>query len=83
MDSPFFFQGTEYWAEGDEWAHFQWLNRISAVRDIRGSGNRLYLDIDTTNISDEDLRELEAVYRRYSGDLKQLQKLKEALNAQN
>ena len=72
MDSRFFFENTIYWSEGDERAHFEWLDRISIIRSVRGKGTRVYLDINTSAILADDIRELEAVYRRYGGDLSQL-----------
>ena len=72
MDSSFFFEQTTYWSEGDEQAHFSWLAHISSIRSVKGVGSRLYLEIDTGALSAEDLRELNAVYRRYEGDISQL-----------
>jgi hypothetical protein len=81
LDSPFFFEGTTYWSEGDEKAHFDWLGRIACIRDILGEGRRVFLKIDRDVLTRQDLWELKAVYRRYDGDLKQLEKLEENANA--
>lgn len=83
MDSPFFFDNTLYWSEGDERAHFEWLDRIVAVREVKGRGARVYLHIDAGTVTRDDVVELEAIYRRYGGDLEQLRDLKEAMNAPN
>jgi len=83
LDNPFFFESTTYWSEGDEQAHFEWLGRINAIRNVWGEGLRVYLDVDRSVLRVDDLRELEAIYRRYDGDLAQLKELKEALNAPN
>jgi hypothetical protein len=72
LDSPYFFEGTTYWSPGDEDAHFQWMQRIGCVREVKGVGRRLFLDIATDRVSEADLRELQAIYRRYGGDLSQL-----------
>ena len=77
MANPFFFEGTTYWSQGDERAHFEWLERIGAVRSVRGEGRRVYLDIDPAAVTADDARELKAVYRRYDGDLSQLPGLKD------
>ena len=82
MDSSFYFERTRYWSQGDEQAHFEWLGRIGAVRDVRGKGRRLYLEIDQS-VGADDLVELQAIYRRYGGDLNQLETLKVSANAQN
>ena len=77
MASPFYFESTTYWSDGDERAHFEWLERIPAIRSVRGEGLRVYLEIDQSIVGGNDLRELEAVYRRFGGDLGQLARLKE------
>jgi hypothetical protein len=71
LDSPYFFEGTTYWSPGDEDAHFGWMERIGCIREVKGIGRRLFLDIREP-LSEADLRELQAVYRRYGGDLSQL-----------
>ncbi|MFM5930725.1 MAG: hypothetical protein ACKOPQ_07445 [Novosphingobium sp.] len=76
MDSPFYFEGTTYWSEGDERVHFEWLSRISCVNEVRGVGERIYIDVDLGNVSADDFRELQAVYRRYDGDADQLNGVK-------
>jgi hypothetical protein len=77
MDSPYFFESTIYWSEGDERAHFEWLERIPSIKDVRGRGVRVFLEIRESQVSSEDIRELEAVYRRYGGDVSQLVALKD------
>ncbi|WP_189338440.1 hypothetical protein [Sphingobium sp. SCG-1] len=72
MGNAFFFDGTRYWSEGDEKAHFDLLAAIACIQSVKGQGTRVYLDIDRANVSDHDLRELKAVYRRYKGDVSQL-----------
>ena len=81
MDSPYFFEETHYWSPGDEKAHFDWMRDISCVRDVRGRGTRVYLEIDTNAVTAADIYELDALYRRYGGDRDQLATLKESLNA--
>jgi hypothetical protein len=83
LDSPFFFEGTTYWSQGDERAHFDWLGKIASIRDIRGQGRRVFLTIDRSALTAQDLDELNAVYRRYGGDLKQLEIIEEDVNAEN
>lgn len=77
MDSPYFFEGTVYWSEGDERAHFEWLGRIPSIKKVWGAGRRVYLDIETASIGRRDMRELIGVYRRFGGDLAQLAALQE------
>ena len=75
MASPYFFEGTTYWSEGDERAHFEWMQRIPCVRDVHGAGRCVFLTIEESAATDGDLRELAAVYRRYGGDAAQLARL--------
>jgi hypothetical protein len=75
LASPFFFEATTYWSQGDEAAHFEWLAKIPSIRDVRGAGTCVFLDVDVDGVTANDLRELQAVYRRYGGDLGQLQLL--------
>ncbi len=75
MASPYYFESTTYWSSGDEDAHFAWMKTIAGVRGLRGEGRKLFLDIDQSALTDESLRELRAVYRRYGGDLSQLEVL--------
>ena len=81
MDSPFFFDGTAYWSEGDERAHFEWMQRIPCVQDVRGQGTRVFLSIEEDEVTANDLRELNALYRRYGGDTAQLARLNGSKNA--
>jgi hypothetical protein len=83
LDKSFYFEGTRYWSQGDEQAHFGWLGRISAIRGVRGEGRRVYLDVDLLSVTNDDVRELEAIYRRYGGDLSQLNELKASVNAED
>ena len=75
MASPYYFEDTTYWSDGDERAHFEWMQRIPSVRDVRGEGRRVYLTIAEDEVTADDLRELKALYRRYSGDASQLSRL--------
>jgi hypothetical protein len=81
LDSPFFFDGTVYWSEGDERAHFEWMQRIPCVQDVRGQGTRVFLSIEEDEVTANDLRELNALYRRYGGDTAQLARLNGSKNA--
>jgi hypothetical protein len=83
LDSPYFFEGTTFWSQGDETAHFEWLARIPCIRGVRGELRKLFLDIEAERVTKEDLRELEGVYRRYGGDLKQLKGLSATLREDN
>jgi hypothetical protein len=75
LGSPYYFESTTYWSLGDEDAHFRWLDSIGCVRGVRGERRKVFLEIDGGAVTEDDLRELKAVYRRYGGDLAQLDAL--------
>jgi hypothetical protein len=63
-----------YFSPGDEKSFFEWLNRIKAVRRWYGSGDSLFLHVPS-KISVVGYRELDALFRRYMVDRKQLVQL--------
>ena len=68
-------QGPTYFSPGDEGAFFHWLNSIKAVRSWRPVGAGLELQLARKTISDRDLRELYAFFRRCAMDLRLLEPL--------
>ena len=76
MDSPYYFEATRFWSPGDEKAHFDWRAGIGCVRGARGELHKLLLDIDPAAVTASDLDELQGIYRRYGGDLTQLESLR-------
>ena len=68
-------QGPRYWSPGDEDVFFHWLNSIKAVRSWRLVGSRLELTLGRRKLSERDLRELYALFRRYQIDLELLEPL--------
>lgn len=63
---------VSFYSEGDETAFFEWLKNIDAIKDIKGVGNEIQLEIDNEVIEDESLRELIAIFTRYTIELNQL-----------
>lgn len=61
-----------FYSDQDEAAFFEWLKRISCIKEFRGEGYELYLHIARKKISDANLRELLAIFERYKIDMKQL-----------
>jgi hypothetical protein len=70
-----------YFSRGDEDSFFAWLKRIGCVREVRGIGYELLIDVDEGSLSDGDLRELLALFHRYRVDMKQLRQLATDANA--
>ena len=69
-----------YYSYIDEDMFFAWLEGISAVADIKGIRENLYINIKSDIIPDGDLKEFLALFHRYKVDMSQL---KIFLNDQN
>ena len=63
-----------YFSNGDEKAFFDWLNSIKVVRKWHGVGDSLFLQVPR-RVSALGYRELDAFFRRYGIDRKQLGQL--------
>lgn len=68
---------TTFYSKGDEQRFFQGLTDISAIKEIRGIGKELVVQLDTRSLSKEALRELIAVLWRYGISLYPLRVLAE------
>ncbi len=54
-----------FYSEADEISFFSWLQSISAVRKVQGKGRTLFVELNSLTVSDDDLRELLSLFRRY------------------
>ncbi|WP_280238140.1 hypothetical protein [Nocardia abscessus] len=63
-----------YYSRGDETAFFEWLDRIPSVRSYGGRLSTLAIVVET-QVDDDSLRELQALFCRYRIDLAQLRQL--------
>ncbi len=61
-----------FYSQLDEEKFFEWLQSIKAIIRVDGVGDKLYLYCKNKTISDEDLREIIALFYRYKVDMKQL-----------
>ena len=61
-----------FYSPVDESLFFEWIKRIPGIKKVGGVGDKLYLHFKTTSISDNDLRDLLAMFYRYKIDMKQL-----------
>ncbi|KLL02404.1 MAG: leucyl-tRNA synthetase [Mycoplasmataceae bacterium RC_NB112A] len=61
-----------YYSQQDENAFFEWICKIKCISRMKGIGKKVYLFVNKTKISDEDLRELLGLFRRYHIDMSQL-----------
>ncbi|WLI88864.1 hypothetical protein Q4S45_19490 [Massilia sp. R2A-15] len=62
-----------YYSRSDEAAFFGWLQSIPGVTGIRGQGHELVIRLKSKKLSQTALRELLALYRRYGGDMSELE----------
>ncbi len=65
----------QYYSDKDEAAFFGWLQSIPGVISVRGIGTELHIQLRSTRLSKTALAELNAIYRRYNGNLGELDQL--------
>lgn len=68
-----------FFAYSDEWCFFKWLQRIKAVKRVRGTPQGLLVEINDP-IDDGSLRDLIALLTRYSMDTRCLAALSNPKN---
>ena len=61
-----------FYSQLDESMFFTWIQSIKAIIRFDGIKDELYLYCESSVISDEDLREILALFYRYKIDMKQL-----------
>jgi hypothetical protein len=66
-----------FYSSGDERRLFEGLEAISGLREIRGEGRDLILDIQINALGKEDMRELLALLWRYGISLAPLRPISE------
>lgn len=62
-----------FYSQIDEDLFFEWIKRISAIVDIKGVVDEIHLYISDCNLDSTSLRELNALFKRYKINRKQLQ----------
>lgn len=63
---------VRFYAEGDELSFFNWVKNIKAIKKYYGVGDTIYLKLNTSKLSDNNLRELIALFYRYKIEMTQL-----------
>lgn len=61
-----------FYSQLDEKYFFAWLQDIKTIVRLDGIGDELYLYCKSSVVSDQDLREILALFYRYKIDMKQL-----------
>ena len=62
------FKGPVYFSQGDERAQFEWLTRLKCVREVGGIGPYTVVRLRRSRLSNDDFRELLAMFHRYGID---------------
>src|SRR3990172_3583772 len=65
-------RGIKYYSRKDENVFFEWIKKIDCIDSVVGIGRELHLNIACKDLHDDDLRDLLALFYRYSLDMKQL-----------
>lgn len=68
---PLVATSVTYFSQHDETAFFDWLNRLECVAGFEGSGKHLFIDLERIP-TDDDLRDLLALFHRYKVNMRQL-----------
>ena len=66
-------KGVKYYSNKDEDMFFHWIKKIKCINAISGRGRELYLHLVKKDLSDQNFRDLRALFRRYNIDMQQLQ----------
>lgn len=65
-------RSVRFRSEHDEHAFFEWINKLSCIKSVRGEGAILNITLDRRKVNDPALRELLALFARFGIDMTQL-----------
>lgn len=63
---------VRFFSQGDETAFFAWLDKVPFVERYEGRGLTLYIFVKVSEVDEEGLREILALFHRYGVPLRQL-----------
>jgi len=63
---------VRFFSQNDESAFFDWLKKIDCIEKYEGRGEMIYLTVSTKAMTEDYLRELLSVFRRYEISMRQL-----------
>jgi len=61
-----------FYTHNDETLCFEWIQKISCIKDYKGVGRALHLFVSSSDIANEDLLDLIGLFDRYGFDMQQL-----------
>jgi len=65
-------KNVKYYSDFDKEGFFEWIDKIKAIVEIEKKDKELYLYFKSKRITDQDLRSLIGLFRRFKIDMKQL-----------
>lgn len=63
---------VRFLSAGDEEAFFLWLDHMKEFVTARGAGDEILIEVPHSKLSNDQLRELIALFHRYQIDMRQL-----------
>ena len=69
-----------FYTPNDEDLLFEWIKKVSSIKDVKGVGEELHLTFESKDISNEDLLDLFGIFERYKFDISQLKQFKNESN---
>ena len=63
---------NKFYSDIDELLFFEWVKKISCIKNFEGKGSSIFLNVKSKEVSKEELVELVALFYRYIVNMKQL-----------
>jgi hypothetical protein len=70
----------QYYSQSDEASFLSWLQSIPGVVRTEGRGRELAIYLRSKRLSEESLRELIAIYKRYHGNMAEVSQFEDESN---
>lgn len=64
---------VRFYSPYDEDAFFEWVKKIKSINKVHGKRDKILLSVDTDRVTNEDLYNFVALFRRYKVRMKYLE----------